>query len=129
MLTNIEYMEIPYVEDGRGWTGCDCYGFVLLWYENKLGITIPDLNFKRNCNFSTAELEKLHDSFVKVDVPREHDLVLIRNDPDIHVGICLSEKSFIHMLHGVGGAFSELRDWKSQIVGYYRHKTRINNDT
>lgn len=129
MLTYIKYLEIPYVEDGRGWKGCDCYGLFLLWYEHELGIEVYDFQFPRRCDLPLRKLEELHESFVRVTAPRRHDLVLMRSDPRIHIGVCVSEREFIHTLVGVGGAVSDLNDWAKsnphQTTGFYRHRTLI----
>lgn len=124
MLNYIKYLEIPYVEDGRGWQGCDCYGLIMLWFAEELGIEIPDLGLPYQCTLPLETLEQLHSDFERVVKPQRHDLVLIRKDPDTHVGVCMSPKEFMHTL-SAGCHIADIYVWRRNILGFYRHKSQV----
>ena len=41
------YIGIPYLDRGRGFDGCDCWGLVKLFYENEMDIPLPDFDVGR----------------------------------------------------------------------------------
>jgi cell wall-associated NlpC family hydrolase len=118
----VKYLEIPYVEDGRGWNGCDCFGLFILWYKHELGIDVFDAQFSRKLDVPVVHLEKLFTEFSRTEHPTKHDLVLLKYDCDLHVGVCVDDKQFIHTFERVGCSVSEIRTWESNIIGFYRHK-------
>lgn len=129
----ISYMTIPYVENGKGRTGVDCYGLCQLWYADQLGVVLGDYGYDRSvphrhhfrCGKSPF-LDCVDRDFVAVDTPERHDIVLLRNQSKTanHVGIVLSETHFLHALENIGVVASRLSDWADRTVGIYRHRSR-----
>lgn len=127
-MLNIErYIGIPYEWNGRSFEKCDCYGLVILYYREELGIELTDYDHRRQAHseFKNSEylIENAHKEFVKVERPKAHDVILIRNKSETpnHCGIVLGQR-FLHCLEGVGCVTSKISTWHKRAHGIYRHK-------
>ena len=78
-----EYFKIPYLENGRGWDGADCYGFVRLVIEQETGFIMPILDGKTMPDDDDFLL------YEKQESPEELSLVFLSGGPfkEAHVGI------------------------------------------
>ena len=127
MLNLQRYLQIPYGWNGRSFEACDCYGLVILYYQEELGIELADYEHGRQnyLQFANSEylIEKAHREFVEVKEAKAHDVLLIRNQSETpnHCGIVLNQR-FLHCLEGVGCATSKISTWRKAIHGIYRHK-------
>ena len=125
------YIQIPYKWNGCTTDGCDCYGLLVLWFKQELGIQL--LNYKYESNHysevlgSKVYLDGVHEEFQKVgrhEIQR-HDVVLCRNVDNFHCGVVLDKYQFLHIMENCGAAVSRLARWKKRIIGFYRHKGLI----
>lgn len=121
------YINIPYVENGRSKDGADCWGLVRLVYQNEFGITLPALSEVYAADDRGAAVEEslaLHkESWVKREgTPKTGDVVLFRimGEP-VHVGIALSEGSFLHVRRNGYAVIERLTSgvWKHRVEGFY----------
>ncbi len=125
------FLGIPYKHMGRTYSGADCYGLIILFYRDALGIILADINeeymedwsFKGHKNYF---LENYHKQFEKVTIPRIYDIVLFQNHKGIvnHGGITLGYGKFIHLCKDGTLVDSYNRPgWQKRINGFYRLKT------
>ena len=130
-MLNIEpYLDIPYVWNGRGFDGCDCYGLVILYFKVELGIEIIDYDHGRlsDSEFTNSEylIEHAHEQWIQIpfEQAQPNDCVLICNRSEYpnHCGIIVPERRFLHTLHNQGCATSKLSTWRRRVHGIYRHK-------
>lgn len=124
-----KYWAIPYVRGGRDWTGADCFGFVLLWYRNELGITLPDYRAPQDDAIFTKTAcglyQRLYAVFEAVSSPERHDLALMRSSSGRvlnHIGICIDSERIIHMSYGTGVTVIAIQRAKPIISAFYRYK-------
>lgn len=124
------YIGLPYVDFGRDWNSCDCYGLVRLVLRDEKGVVLPSYD-----NVSPAELSEIADLlkgevasglWAKVSSAREFDCAVFRRGKfDSHIGLMLDARNMLHSDKHAGGARIERIDggrWKSNFVGFYRHK-------
>lgn len=96
----IDFLKIPFKKFGRDYSGCDCYGLVLLYYKDKLGITLPDFSPK-NFNFEEIQSVVLNAKqyFEPVIVPQKNDIAIMHFEGlSCHVGVMLSSTDVLHVL-------------------------------
>ncbi len=126
-------MTIPFVDLGRDWDGCDCWGIVRLIYQEELGIelnhyggiTVHDImRVVRTLN------KEFRQSWSKVETPKEFDVAAMMNGTDnksfSHCGIMVSDTTILHMREDSGCMASRIDDPETQslILGFYRHGAR-----
>lgn len=125
------YFEIPYLLNGRGFDGADCYGLILLWYKNELGIALIDpINDLKH--FNDADERDLFMSNIgsewialgKTEQPRRHDVALLRNgsvNPN-HVAVFIDPENMLQTLEGPGCHIAKFAKWRPRTFRIYRHK-------
>ena len=124
-----KYIGMPYVHRGRGKEVCDCFGLVLLYYEEILGKKLKDWWYEegwatRGHNYFLDNVEGYN--FKRVDEPKKHDLVLLRMDitssiPN-HIAIIVKPPNFAlcALKEGVVVLDFNRNVYKRRIEGYYR---------
>jgi cell wall-associated NlpC family hydrolase len=126
-----KYLEIPYVWDGRSFEGADCYGLIVLYFREELGIELwdplelhlPHWKDAERTNVLSLNTER---EWVKVKEARLHDVVLIRlgeSKTPNHCGVVISSSQFLHIQGKPGVSTPKLSLWKPRIAGYYRHRS------
>ena len=121
-----KYFLVPYVWRGNDSNGCDCYGFVELWYKNELGIELPSYerrgNSFREINAEMIEQYKDH-KFFNVDKPETHDVVYMKDAFGVprHVGIYI-DGHILHMTEICGTLMQRESAIKTRIISYHRYK-------
>lgn len=126
------YLSIPFLLHGRTFDGCDCYGMLMLYFQNELGITIKDFIGKSTVGSSadltnnTLCLDNSDDEWLPVELDdlRPHDIIGLRNQSITlnHAGVVIDPRYFLHTLEGSGPAASKISTWRSRIVAAYRHR-------
>ena len=81
----MKFVSIPYLDSGRGYPGCDCYGFARLVLKDE-GIDIPEYNFTGNGNELEKGLELLEAEEKKE--PGNYDIIyLASSEESEHIGV------------------------------------------
>jgi len=107
------YLRVPFSETGNDWTGCNCWGLVVLAYREELGIELPGFDRLPSTQIIDVAAEigirsKLWD---KVAEPEPYDVVVmsgisIMNGRSLavnaHVGLAVSDTHMLHTEEGVG---------------------------
>lgn len=132
-MINIEkiqqkYLGIPYQLHGRDFSGCDCWGLVIIFYKEELGITLLDLENKNFCadwykkdNFF---VENYYKQWREVEHPQNYDICFFKNYEGHvnHCGLILPNNIVMQTTQKHGVTFLPLHRLKSKIVGFYRLK-------
>ncbi len=127
-----EFTGIPWVRHGRSIEGADCWGLCCLWYQARLGVTLPDyLDVMARIDSDPAGRHGLiaaeAQAWVKVPAPQaaQHDIVLLRaGRVHEHVGIFLGAGLMLHS-EGPEGTHSVIQRIDSpalrhRVIGYFR---------
>lgn len=119
------YVGIPYEPEGRDWTGCDCWGLVVLCYREELGIELPHYSGYGDplSPDAAARVEQGRQMWQAVDVPQLFDVVLFRvNGQPHHIGLVIRDGWMLHTTHGKDSCIEsyERPYWRSRIDGFYR---------
>lgn len=107
------YIGIPYKKNGRGYDGCDCFGLVLLYYRDALGITLPDYLY--------GGISIVADCFERALQPDQNDIITFDFNGDRHVGVALGHGRFLHNLSRLSSSIGRLAEYKDFITGVYRY--------
>jgi cell wall-associated NlpC family hydrolase len=120
-----KYLRIPFVQDGRDWKGCDCYGLIYLIYKTELDITIASFSGAYSTREEMLERHSL-DEWQKVGEPKMYDVVLFSEAAvPKHIGMVLDNKTMIHTCRARKFPMVEKYTnfiWKPRIEGFYRCK-------
>lgn len=127
-----KYLGIPHKPQGRSWEGVDCYGLLLLIY-NDLGIELPAYEgwYKTNNDVEAmgivANIEKQR--WKEVYEPQHLDVVLLGVATKYgrfpaHVGIVEEPGWMIHCEYGSEVCREQYTGtrWKNRIEGFFRYE-------
>jgi len=123
-------LTIPYNHRGRSYDGCDCYGLILIFYRDFLGMELLDIYqdydedwaFKGNKNYF---IENYHKQFEKVDKSQLYNIILFQNRKGVanHGGVVLQNGKFIHCSKdGVNISRYNDENFKRRFNGFYGYK-------
>lgn len=122
-----KYIGLPYLENGRDWTGVDCWGLARLYYKEELGLDLPDYS-EFYSGGSDPRLENLvldqKALWIKTTSPQPNDLCVfsILGSP-VHVGVYLGNNTFLHCREGQDSVVESLTNikWANRLEGYYSY--------
>lgn len=130
-----KYQQIPFIDGGRNYTACDCWGLIRLIYIEELNIKLPSYG-----DISAFDLIKVARKITKgaeeniwspVDSKKEglkkFDICLMAEPGKsvlMHVGLVINANTIIHTEEGVGVLCQRLFDpiIKRRILGFRRYK-------
>lgn len=123
-----KYLGLPYLNMGRDIKGLDCWGLVMIIFNNEKGIDLPDTTENYDIMWSYKGKDyfnnKYCERFIRVAVPEYMDIILIKNSKGIcnHAGVMLDSKHFIHSAEKAGVVVSNIKDeiWKNRIEGFFK---------
>ena len=107
MLDVSDLIGVPYLENGRTADGLDCYGLAIE-VERRAGKKLNDIAY----SYNYAELldEVLPSLNVKeTGEPREGALVVMTIKRELHVGVFLNNRQFIHATRNQGVRISDIK--------------------
>ncbi|MDX8354363.1 C40 family peptidase [Cognatiyoonia sp. IB215182] len=127
------YVGMPFVDQGRDWTGCDCWGLVRLVYAEKLDIDLLDYQTAYTSAAEHAEIAALINREIdmgpwrRTEAPEPFDVLLFRQGRlGSHVGIQINATKMLHMARGEQAKIEDIHGvrWGNRYLGAYRHVAR-----
>ncbi|MBV48237.1 MAG: hypothetical protein CMN10_06710 [Roseobacter sp.] len=127
------FAAIPFLAEGRGYEGCDCWGLVWLWYRDVLRIALPRYDgvavddprgIDRVIRIAEAD-------WTPVDTPRDHDVVVMRavggSRADSHLGIVVETRKVMHTTERLGVQVQRLSSplIRSRAPRFFRHHALV----
>lgn len=95
MIEINDLLGVPYKEHGRDKTGYDCYGLAIE-VAKRYGYKLNDVIYENHdIELSAANIPTLN--VTPIDKPRAGAIVEMEYGLELHIGICLSAREFIHM--------------------------------
>ncbi len=128
------YVGLPFKDQGRERTGCDCWGLVRLVYADQLNIHLLDYQSAYASAQEHAEVAALIDREIDrgpwqlTATPHMFDVLLFRQGRfGSHVGIRLNGKLMLHMARCEQAKIEDYRSarWGKRYLGAYRHHARL----
>jgi len=122
-----KYIGIPYVVNGRDYSGIDCWGLVCLYYRDELSIELPSYQDAYE-NPAETRVEKAislyKGNWNSTTTPDVGDVVLfnIYGEPR-HIGIYIGNNMFLHSRDNKDSVIESLASprWASRIEGIYKY--------
>lgn len=110
----------PYKDHARGPEAYDCYGLAIE-VARRYGYVLNDVVYtNHNIELSTENAPTLN--VTKVERPYAGALIEMQCGNELHIGVCISSKEFIHMT-SLGCRINLIGTFK--VRGYYGINTRI----
>lgn len=111
---SVKYLGIPYLQGGRTTEGCDCWGLVVIVYDEELGIALP--------KFDDRDL-RFESNFGRVETPAEFDVVLLARAHRLHTGIILNASGDIfHTTENSQAVIARASAFSTETPEFYRWK-------
>lgn len=126
-----KYIGIPFLADGRGMDGLDCWGLVCQIYQQELGISIPSYDGVFNDSTPVKYIEIASLMTAQRNIWRkvkgrvnEFDMVSLRTGRHaFHVGIMIDAARFIHCDNPCGVTIETIASplWRERVNEVVRH--------
>lgn len=96
MTINInDLIGVPYKDHGRSLDGMDCYGLAIE-VMRRYGYELRDVIYEDHA-LELADENAPTLNITPIDAPREGALIEMQFNNELHIGVCISKKEFIHM--------------------------------
>jgi len=124
-------LDIPFVDRGRDWNGCDCWGLVRLIATHEFGRGYPMLSGRYETSEDGNTVQELIDTErskwqeIKAGQEKFGDFVtLFVKGAECHVGTVLSENRLIQTMKSTGPTIEryDRNPWKKRVRKFYRWK-------
>jgi cell wall-associated NlpC family hydrolase len=125
------FVGLPYIDKGRGFDGCDCWGLLWLVYRDLRGVELPSYAERYVTGADRAAMAALIadelDPWTEIAAGQEHafDGVLMREGRAIrHIGIVTEPGLLLHVQDGQSSQIERYRSGplKHRVVGFYRYR-------
>lgn len=110
----------PYKDHGRGVGGYDCYGLAIE-VAKRFGYKLNDVIYE-NHDIELSEKNAPTLNITPIEKPCEGAVIEMETGGELHIGICLNSREFIHMTR-TGCRINQIGTIK--VRGYYGINTRI----
>ena len=115
-----KYLKIPFVFNGRDWSGCDCYGLVRLIWGTELGRWLPKYQYEDNKSAQSDVNSFSGEKSVKVNAGfKKFDVVIMRSVRyGFHIGMMINDNKFIHTDEHTGVQIVNIAHplWQNKII-------------
>lgn len=118
MIDVKDLIGIPWKNNGRSKDGFDCYGLAIE-VEKRFGKNLEDVFW----DFKNPDLENENAPTLNVEKTNEikpSNLVSMTLNNELHIGVILSEKEFIHATINQGVRVSLIQSYKKYINNFYK---------
>lgn len=120
MIEVNDLIGIPYKDRGRDSNGYDCYGLAIE-VAHRAGFRLNDVQYEDHAvSLSDRYVPTLN--VTKVQQPYEGAVLEMEINNNLHIGICLNDREFIHMTR-LGCRINRIGTFK--IRGIYGINTRL----
>ncbi len=118
-----KYIGIPFKDGGRGFSGLDCWGLVLLAWKEERGVVMPDMGDEYSSAFERGDVSGLFGKYTSQSwnedataLPRrELDVLVFRFGPlELHAGLWVAPGEMIHVMQGMETALERYDTFKWQ---------------
>jgi cell wall-associated NlpC family hydrolase len=128
-----DYIGIPFVDGGRTFDGCDCWGLVRLIFEKELDITLPQYGeISSSDMIRISEKMKAGRDDAETWLPvlgdaKQFDVVVMawtgRKSPG-HVGVAVDARRLIHVEKGINTSMVPFSHYtvKHRVLCLRRHR-------
>lgn len=125
-----KYMQIPFVEKGRSFDGCDCWGLAVLVCRNEFGIELPDYadaydsTDNRFAIAAKIEAEKRAGIYEPVYFAEAGTIIILRlQGRPWHCAIAVDKRWMLHIVRGANAVLELTHSWvwRNHVEGMYRH--------
>lgn len=120
MIQINDLLGVPYRDHGRDKAGYDCYGLAIE-VARRFGYKLDDVVYDDHALELSSEYAPTL-NVTPIEKPRAGALLEMQYGDELHVGICLSDREFIHMTRG-GCRVNHIGTHK--VRGIYGINTRI----
>lgn len=116
-----KYVGIPFRDGGRGFDGLDCWGLVLLAWQEERGVLMPDMGDEYSSAFERGDVSGLFGKYTaqnwNEDVTalprRELDVLVFRFGPlELHAGLWVGQGEMLHVMQGMAAAVERYDTFK-----------------
>lgn len=122
------YIGLPYLSRGRSEEGIDCYGIIIKFYKECLGIDLPDyVNEHSSSDDSVLVTVTRRSADLSAWIPQEKPqfgdvIVFIVMGHPLHVGMYLADGDFLHCLQGRNSCIENLDKWGKRVQKFIRYR-------
>jgi hypothetical protein len=119
-----DYIGIPFVDHGRTFGGCDCYGILRLVYRCELGIELPSYDdvyesVKDGAGLS-GNWNAVKHQWRQIPEPCEFAAAMFRfHSGRLHVGVMIDAERMLHVEEGKMTCIEKVAPWRNLLQGYY----------
>jgi len=126
-----KYIGIPFLDEGRTFEGCDCYGLIKLYFKHELKIELPEvlIHPDQSALAMMKFLNVVSEHFKRCDLPAEDYGIALKTDPIhpnmvTHFGVVVKYEGKLQMLHTFRNIESHIVEldhlcYKNKIEGFY----------
>lgn len=114
-------IDVQFLEQGRGWSGWDCWGMVVMFHQEVLGIKLPGYTTGHSDTWTGQGHPPKWDM---VTHPEPGDVVQLRiAGRPVHVGIAIGDGLMLHSDPIAGTVIERMSSpkWARRVEGFYRH--------
>lgn len=124
----LKYLNIPFKHLGRSFEGVDCYGLIIIYAKNELGIELDDWYYNPDWSKLGENhiVEKRGTYGIRVNAPEVNDLVCFYTDMKLkvvnHIGILVQKPNTVLQCVKSGVKLTNIGapPMKNLVEGFYR---------